>query len=306
MNIEHYRNFIKIAELGTISGAARELLIAQPALSNQLKAFEKEYGVQLLKRGAKHVELTDAGQILYEKAKIICSLEEMARHEIKTCASGERGILRLGVTPSYPDHFVENILLVFHARYPYITFDIFETSSDQIMDLLQNRIIEVGIIRTPVYINPAFTAYNAVEERLMALFHKASPWLSPDLAEVPVTYLRGVPLSISRGFQEKVHELCRAAGFVPAVLNVCSSRVTNVLWARHNQAVALITTSCASKLETRVLRCRPLAGGDVLARRSFAILKGRPLSPEAQSFLNFATAGRFSPEDGGKKGDVLV
>ena len=48
MDIEYYRNFIAIVEAGSISAAAKQIAIAQPALSNQLKVLQKRFGTQLL------------------------------------------------------------------------------------------------------------------------------------------------------------------------------------------------------------------------------------------------------------------
>lgn len=50
MNIEYYKNFVKIAELGNISLAAKALLIAQPSLSKQIQTLEKDFGTALLKK----------------------------------------------------------------------------------------------------------------------------------------------------------------------------------------------------------------------------------------------------------------
>jgi DNA-binding transcriptional LysR family regulator len=288
MNLEHYRNFMKIVETGGISAAARELIIAQPALSNQIKAMEKEYGARILKRSARRIELTDEGRILYGKAKLICALEEMARDEISACRTGNRGTLRIGFTPSYPDLFLEEILTGFNLWQPRVIYEIHEASSDQIMELLRNNIIEVGVVRTPAYINPVFKSYGAVKEQLVAVFHKSNPWLSPKLKTVPVKLLEGVPLSVSRGFKAKVLEICGDAGFSPSLFSVASSRPTTLLWVRNAKAVGLVTSPAASLLETGELCCRPLTGGDLSAKRSFAVLKEHRLSAITQKFLDFA------------------
>ena len=63
MDLQCYRNFIAIVEEGSLTAASQRLHIAQPALSNQLKAMEREYGASLLIRGARRVSLTDGGRI---------------------------------------------------------------------------------------------------------------------------------------------------------------------------------------------------------------------------------------------------
>ena len=64
MNIQYYYNFVTIVESGSLTAAAEKLHIAQPALSNQIKALEQKYGTRLFYRGARKLELTDAGAIL--------------------------------------------------------------------------------------------------------------------------------------------------------------------------------------------------------------------------------------------------
>lgn len=71
MDISQYKNFITIIESGTITLAASRLNIAQPALSNQIKNLENEFGAELLQKGRGHreVRLTGAGQLFYRQAK---------------------------------------------------------------------------------------------------------------------------------------------------------------------------------------------------------------------------------------------
>jgi len=68
---------ISHVECGSILAASQELMIAQPALSTQLKKLEEHLGVKLIDRGAKKLSLTGAGEIFYQKAQIICSMNQM-------------------------------------------------------------------------------------------------------------------------------------------------------------------------------------------------------------------------------------
>jgi len=101
MNIEHYRNYIAIVETGSLTGAANKMHIAQSALSSMLKNMERSFGTTLIiaNRGIRKIELTDAGRILYEKARYICNLEELAYSEVADCADGGTGILRISLSP---------------------------------------------------------------------------------------------------------------------------------------------------------------------------------------------------------------
>ncbi|MFR6111031.1 MAG: LysR family transcriptional regulator [Dialister invisus] len=102
MEIDNYRNFLAIVEAGSMTSASEFVHIAQPALSKQLKSLEGYFGTKLIitTRGSKHLILTDAGKILYHKAKYICSLEDMARIEIDDISDGNRGTLRISAANS--------------------------------------------------------------------------------------------------------------------------------------------------------------------------------------------------------------
>lgn len=287
MTIDHYRNFIAIAEAGTISAASKVLRIAQPALSTQLKSFEKEYGAQLMIRYPRHLELTSAGKILYEKAKNICAVEDVAKNEINDCISGVRGTLWLGMTVAYPDPYITDLLLSFNEKYPNVRYEIFENSSDEILNLLKNNIIEVGIVRTPRDISPIFHSYFDIEEQLVAVYHKKNPWLSPNWASIPISLLQKVPLSVSKGFRQKITNICMKAGFQPDFFSVCSSRVIALMWASRGISVSIVTAASMGEYERDDFCCRPIVGYDTSTHRSFTVLKNRPLSTVTKNFLRF-------------------
>ena len=102
MEIDNYRNFLAIVEAGSMTAASEYIHIAQPALSKQVKSLENYFGTKLIitTRGSKHLILTDAGRILYHKAKYICSLEDMAKNEIGDVSDGSKGTLRFTVANS--------------------------------------------------------------------------------------------------------------------------------------------------------------------------------------------------------------
>ena len=102
MDISQYHNFIAVVECGTITAAAAQLNIAQPALSNQLKNLENEFGTELLQksRGMREVRLTGAGQLFYRQAKTICRLHENLHREIEDYENGISGTLKISLSPS--------------------------------------------------------------------------------------------------------------------------------------------------------------------------------------------------------------
>lgn len=286
MNSEHYRNFIAIVETGTLSAASRKLHIAQPALSKQVKSMEALFGAPLFKRNVRSMETTEAGMILYEKAKHIVLLEDAASKEISMCCNGFSGTLFLGITQVYPDPMIERIFQKFHQKNAHIKFEIFELTSTEIMELIKNGIIEIGIIRTfheiPVYLTPLYE----IPERLMVVGRKDTLWF-PVKDKIELFTLKDIPLAISRGFQTTITEACLRSNFTPNILSVSTSRNHALTWARNGDAVAIVTSDDPAAYESDTMFCRPLSG-EMMSRRTFAAQKDRTLSAVAARFLDFA------------------
>lgn len=286
MNFEHYKNFVAIVDAGTVSAASKELLIAQPALSNQIKNLEDLYGAQLIVRKPRHIELTDAGKILYEKIKSMCYLEDSARKEIDACVSGNRGTLWFGTSPAIPDPLLYQILLDYHEQYPEVTFEIFERNSGHIIDLMQTGMLEVGLIRAQSnYLPPDIRPVLRVQEKMMVYFHREHPLFSPEMKSIPLNSLKDQPISISNGLKKGFTTACEAEGFTPSYMNVSASRSTSRLWAADKRTVCII--SVAAPFDEDEYCAREISGRGLITHRMFAVNKNRRLSSVAETFLDF-------------------
>lgn len=150
MDIRQLRYFITIAEEGNITKAARRLHIAQPPLSQQLKLLEEELGVKLVERGSRQIQLTDAGKILRHRAEQVVELVDSTIKELKDFNEGLQGTLSVGTVPSSGSTLLPERIYNFHENYPGVSFQIWEGDTYRILDLLNNGVIEIGIVRTPI------------------------------------------------------------------------------------------------------------------------------------------------------------
>ena len=105
MDLRQLRYFVAVAEEGHITRAAERLGMQQPPLSQQIKAIEQELDLQLFRRKARGVELTDAGRVLLDQARGI-----LERLDQRT-ARGEQGRLCVGIAPTAPFHPAPHPLL---------------------------------------------------------------------------------------------------------------------------------------------------------------------------------------------------
>lgn len=294
MNLDFYRNYIKIVECGTLSAAARTLHMAQSALSSQVKQFEEEYATSLFIRNARQMEPTDAGRILYERAKNIVMLVDASYKEVEACAGGAQGTVRIGMTQVYPDVEMTNLLLQFQNDNPHIRFEFYENSSSEIIELLRTGVIEIGIVRTSGLLPPYLEEMQVFPERLCVYCCYNNPWITPYDSEVPLSSLEQVPLAISRGFSDLLRDIFDRANVHPVIMSVATSRNNPVMWAKAGAMIAIICTGDAASFNDAEAFCRPLTADDPViaselrATRSFIVAKDRMISAAAQKFLCFS------------------
>lgn len=147
MEIRHLKYFVRIAETGSISGAAAELHMTQPALSRQLAELERELGGALLQRNPRGVSLTALGELIKTHADSILAQVDRTP-ELVRLAAGGRSLIRLGAPPGLPhDWFRAAIRAVADAGLA-VQFSLFEASSDEQGRLLRAGQIDLALLHT--------------------------------------------------------------------------------------------------------------------------------------------------------------
>ncbi len=163
MTLKQLKYFTAVAEERQITAAAKKLHIAQPPLSYQLAALEKELGVRLVKRGPRNVELTDAGELFYRRARQILDMTASAAREAESCGRGMRGVLSIGTVSSSGGVVPNRGMLAFTEDYPEVRFEIHEGNTFAILSMLEKGIVDLGVVRTPFQSERFHCRYSAPE-----------------------------------------------------------------------------------------------------------------------------------------------
>lgn len=242
MNLKQLRYFLVVAEEKQITSAAERLYIAQPPLSYQLKQLEKELGAQLFKRTAHGVELTDAGQTLQSYATEILSLAQNARNQVHKTISGELGTIAVGMASSSTGLIPMPSFEKLTRFYPEISFDIYEDNTFGIIDKLEKKTIDLGIVRTP-YNRNGLNAKTLTTEKMMAVT------IDPKLRKKKQLYIKdlaGQPLIIYRRFEDIFNQTFAHHGIKPFYAVKCDDSRTAITWAKRKMGLALVPESIAS------------------------------------------------------------
>src|ERR1700675_4203187 len=96
MELRHLRYFVAVAEELNFTRAAKRLGIQQPPLSLQIRQLEKELGTPLFRRLPRGVELTDAGKLMLEEARVILKQVERVKTGVQRRGRGETGRINIG------------------------------------------------------------------------------------------------------------------------------------------------------------------------------------------------------------------
>lgn len=126
MKQHHLNALLAVAETGTIRGAARQLNLSQAALTKSLKALEGEVGAELLIRSYRGVELTAAGKILQDRAKVAHRQLDIARSEIQALTGQGHARLAVGVTPMVVLSVLSDVCTHFRRLKPQVALNLRE------------------------------------------------------------------------------------------------------------------------------------------------------------------------------------
>lgn len=290
MDIRMLRNFIEIVECGSMTAAAKKVYVAQPALSSQLMALEKELGTRLLNRGPHHQELTDAGSILYERAKHIVSLDNSLRSEIKDYEQGIRGTLRLGLTLSTALNMLDGCLTEFVRLHPEFHYELTEAESFEVIELLEHGLVDVGLVRTPCGLPETMQIDFIAGERMAAVYHEdyfelGETGRSDGLVSCRV--LSGLPLCVIRRYEQMLRENAANCGFTPNIILSNIQLAVCLVWAQYGLGVAVVPLSSCGFVTDPHLKYRILAEEAFNTRRAIVTRKDDNISMPASEFLRF-------------------
>ena len=147
MEIRHIKYFIKITESMSFTQAAKDLYIAQPAISQQIAELEEELGVKLFSRAKRQIELTDAGKIFLSKAQRILQDLEKAKDITVRTFKGEIGEISIGFIGPPCVHFLPELIKKFRAKHPNIKVSLYEMLMKDQLEGLKNGSIDVSFGR---------------------------------------------------------------------------------------------------------------------------------------------------------------
>ena len=276
MNLKQLEYFVAIAEEGQITAAARRLHISQPPLSYELAQLERELGTQLVRRGPRGVTLTEAGRLLYDRARRILAMATATAREVSSVGRGLTGRLGLAVCGGVTGLAPSARLAELARRHADVSLEVREGSVPEVIELVASGIVEVGVVRTP-FPTQGLRCRYAPAEPLVAV-------MPPELEtggelSVEAGELAGSPIVCDR---RTLSALARACPGLPAPFCLTEDERTTCSCAAAGLGVGLVARSLLAVCDTGPCFIKTVAEKALETRAAVIWKADRSLSPLAE------------------------
>ena len=163
INLELYKVFYIVAKNKSMTKAANELLVSQPAITKSIKSLEDQIGGTLFNRSNKGLELTDEGKMLYSKVEMAMNLILNAENEFSSYKELENGEVRIGISSVLSKCLLIDTIKIFRTKYPNVKISITNGITNDLIEKLN-----LGKLDFVIY-NDIGTSYNVEKEDLKDL-----------------------------------------------------------------------------------------------------------------------------------------
>ncbi len=174
MKLVQLKYFLAVCKYGTFSGAAKDLFISQPAISQTIRELESEYHVRLFDRTNNRLVVTEDGKWLYAKAQDIVRRVDEVDKELRE-RSENRSSVKIGIAPMAGSVFLYPLVKEMRAAYPGIVPDLREAGSLELRRWLDSNSIDLAFGTMDCMDSAKFASYTLGEEEFMYCVHKSHP-----------------------------------------------------------------------------------------------------------------------------------
>lgn len=258
MKLSELHHFISIIEYGSFSKAAANIYVSQPTLSKSIKKLEEKLQVSLFRRSTRLLEVTDAGQIVYEQALKIIEATEVLSAKLDNLTHIPTGEIKIGVPPVIGTLFFPEIAANFSRLYPDISLQLIEHGAKKIERFIDEGKVDVGLVVLPTN-EQQFQVTPFIEEEFF-LFTPADHPLTKH-AIIDVTQLKQEKFILFNkdfALHKLIIQYCEQAGFSPTIAYESSQWDLITELVRANLGITLLPKSIRTKMVQDATKMIPL------------------------------------------------
>ena len=161
MNLRDLQYLVALADHRHFGKAASASFVSQPTLSMQVKKLEKELGVELVERNRGQILLTEAGEAVVERARVILGEVDDINRIATQATDPESGSLRLGLFPTLAPYLLPHVVPKIHERFPHLELLLVEEKTAVVHASLRDGSLDAGLMALPepddlLHVEPLF------------------------------------------------------------------------------------------------------------------------------------------------------
>ena len=161
VNLDLYRVFYTVAKSGSLTKAAEELYISQPAVSRSIKQLETQLGVSLFTRTHRGMALSaQGGKVIFEEVERALSLLNEAENRIEEMKSSATGVIRIGASDTIFEYFLADKIVEFNERFPAVKFELMADFTPDTIEKLKADKCDVAFVNLPISPDPDLKLYG--------------------------------------------------------------------------------------------------------------------------------------------------
>ena len=151
VNLELYKVFYTVAKSGSLTKAAEELFISQPAVSRSIKQLETQLGVSLFTRTHRGMQLSaQGGKVIFDEVERALTLLVDAENRIAARKTTATGTLRIGASDTIFEYFLADKIVAFHERFPSVKIDLLADFTPDTIEKLKADKCDVAFVNLPI------------------------------------------------------------------------------------------------------------------------------------------------------------
>lgn len=201
MEIRVLKYFLAVAHEGSITAAANVLHLTQPTLTRQLQNLEYELKQKLFIRGKHNITLTNEGMLLKDRAEEIIEMVNKTKNDILSSGEDVKGNIYIGCGETEAMKYVAKVIKEVQDSYPNITFHIHSGNAEEVIERLDKKLLDFGVLIQPVDITKYDNITLPTTDTWGVLMRKDSPLAK--YKSVKLENFKGLPLITSRRVVKK-------------------------------------------------------------------------------------------------------
>jgi DNA-binding transcriptional LysR family regulator len=293
MELRQLRTFEAVARHRSFTRASEELMVAQPAVSQQVRRLERELGVDLLRRTSREVALTQPGEVLLAGARRVLAEAASVTQELDALRGLRAGRVAVGAMPPMARLDVPSLIAAFHAAHPAVAVRLDEDTAASALAMLRGGDLDLSFaFLSPAQAGPDLDGIQLLEEELVVTVAPDHPLAHRK--RLPLTALEGETLvafkpgSALRGAGDAA---LSAAGVQPRVAFESNELLTVRAIAARGLAVAILPQGYVD-VHVVGIPIKPRLEQPL----SLLWRAGERLSPAAAAFRDFVQTGSLSSD----------